>query len=202
MTAAPPRACLLALLAGAAIAPQIHGAAPTVLGSPDGRMTLTIGAGLDGTFTWRVTLGGKPVIDPSPIGIMVDGINLGANAEVARVERYRIDERYDWRGVHSVAVNRSNGARLTLRRIASHQTYTIDARVSNDAVAFRFVVPGTGRRVPDAATGFRVPTGTIVWSHGLRNHYESQYDRRAIEDIPAGDWAGPPVTFKLPADAG
>ena len=104
--------------------------------------------------------------------------------------------------MHSQAVNRANGARLDVRHAASNTTYTIDVRVSDDSAAVRYVVPGQGPRVPDAAMGFNVPAGTVVWSHGLGDHYEAVYEKRRVEDVPEGDWAAPPVTFKLPGDTG
>ena len=67
-------------------------------------------------------------------------------------------------------------------------------RAFNDGVGFRFIVPGTGTRTPDEATTFRAAEGSTTWSHDLHGHYESKYVRRAIEDVPAGDWAAPPLT--------
>ena len=104
--------------------------------------------------------------------------------------------------MHSQAVNRANGARLDVRHAASNTSYTIDVRVSDDSAAVRYVVPGQGSRVPDAAMGFNVPAGTVVWSHGLGDHYEAVYEKRRVEEVPEGDWAAPPVTFKLPGDTG
>ena len=111
------------------------------------------------------------------------------------------DERYPTRGVHAVAHNRSandtyeftagNGARFTLQ-----------VRVFDDGVGFRFVVPGNGTRTPDEATTFVLPKGSTTWSNDLHMHYESQYVKRPIEDVPAGDWAAPPLTYKLPGDGG
>ena len=56
--------------------------------------------------------------------------------------------------------------------------------------------------VPDGASAFRLPAGSTVWSHGLRNHYEDQYIRRRIEDLPKDEWAAPPITFELPDHRG
>ncbi len=103
--------------------------------------------------------------------------------------------------MHSTAVNRANGTRITAQH-KSGQQFTVDVRAADDAVAFRFIVQGSGKRVPDAATAFHIPAGSIVWSHDLSGHYESLYERRRIEDMPSGEWAGPPVTFKLPDGAG
>lgn len=153
-------------------------------------------------IAWQVTLHGKPVIEPSPIGIVVDGRHLGEGAAIVRTESYRVDEKYPWRGTHSEAVNRANGARIQVRHAATNTTYTVDVRVSDDSAAVRHIVPGTGQRVPDAGMAFRVPAGSVVWSHGLGDHYEAVYERRRVEDVPDGDWAAPPITFKLPEAAG
>jgi len=177
-------------------------AAPTQVSSPDRRIVLSISTGADGKFAWTVTAGGATVIEPSPLGIVVDGVNLGEAAAVGGVQTYRVDEKYAWRGVKSEAINRANGVRLRARHAASRTDFTIEARVADDSVAIRHVVPGSGTRVPDAAMGFTLPAGSTVWSHGLRNHYEDAYDKRRIEDVPEGDWAGPPVTVKLPGGAG
>jgi alpha-glucosidase len=178
------------------------GAAPVSIASPDGKVTIVLDVGRDGRLVWRTTLDGRIVIEPSRLGILVDSVDLGSGVELGKTDRYRVDEKYSWNGVHSTGVNRSNGARIMVRHRASATTFTVDARAADDAVAFRIVVEGTGRRVPDAATSFRIPAGSIVWSHGLRDHYEALYERRSIEDLREGEWAAPPITVKLPGNAG
>lgn len=170
--------------------------------SPDGRVRLGIEVASGGQLTWMATLEGQPVIDPSPLGIVLDETNLGAGVAIRAIDQYRVNETYPWRGVHARAVNRANGARITADHAASGRPFVVDARAADDAVAFRILVQGSGRRVPDAASAFRIPAGSTVWSHGLRNHYEDQYDKRRMEDVPQGEWAGPPVTFRLPNGAG
>jgi alpha-glucosidase len=189
---------LLAALASGDVATQ----APVALTSPDGTIALSIDTGGDGHLRWRATLAGKPVIEPSSLGIVVNGIDLGRRVEILKTERYRVDERYPWYGGHSEVSNRANGARVTVRSVPDATTYVVEARAADDAVAFRLIVEGTGRRVPEAAIGFRLPAGSVVWSHDLRDHYEGVYQRRHVEEFPAGEWAAPPITFKLPANAG
>jgi alpha-glucosidase len=189
---------LLAALASEDVATQ----APVALTSPDGTIALSIDTGGDGHLRWRATLAGKPVIEPSSLGIVVNGIDLGRRVEILKTERYRVDERYPWYGGHSEVSNRANGARVTVRSVPDATTYVVEARAADDAVAFRLIVEGTGRRVPEAAIGFRLPAGSVVWSHDLRDHYEGVYQRRHVEEFPAGEWAAPPITFKLPANAG
>jgi alpha-glucosidase len=182
----------------AALALAVFGGVPPgiTIDSPGRRVALAIEVDPAGQVTWAVKRDGATVLEPSPLGIRVDGVDLGKGATIEKSSPYRIDEKYPWRGMKSDAINRANGARIAVRH-SSGQSYTIDARVFDDGVAVRHEVPGTGRRVPDAATAFTLPAGTVVWTHGLRGHYEELYDRRAVEEMPVGTWAGPPVTFKL-----
>ena len=177
------------------------------LASPDGKVRLAISVAQDGQLTWSASLEQTPVIEPSTLRIVVDGTNLGAGTQIVRAVPYRVDERYDWVGVHSRAVNSANGSRISVRHLASGRYFTVDARAANDYAAFRIQVPRKAlvngveveprRRVPDAGVAFTIPPGSTIWSHILRNHYEDQYTRRPIEEMPAGEWAGPPVTFQL-----
>jgi alpha-glucosidase len=157
-----------------------------------------------GRLDYRATLRGRPVIEPSPLGIAIDRVDLGEGAAIGRVERYRVDERYPFRGVHAEAVNRCEGARISARHAASGTPYALDVRVFDDGFGFRFVVPGPGggKRVPDAASGFRLPAGSVVWFHDFEGHYEGIHKRLKIEDVRPGDWAAPPLTIQLPGGAG
>jgi len=169
--------------------------------SPDKKVEIIVEA-VDGGLAYRITLAGRPVIDASPLGILLDGVNLGRDARVGRVERYSTNERYPWRGVHSQAVDRSRGARLHVDHAKAPEGFVVELRAFDDAAAFRFIVPGPGRRVPDAASAFRLPAGSTVWYHGARDHYEGVHQRRELADVPGGDWAAPPLTFRLPDGRG
>lgn len=203
----------LARIALAALAcSPIAGAAPidrVVITSPRATLRIALHAG-EGRLLYEVARGRAAVIEPSRAGIVVDGVDLGDGVTLGAVENYRVSDRYSWRGTHSLAVDSANGARVTVTHRASGLRYGVDIRAYDEGAAFRTIVPAPGgadgsappSRVPDAAAAFRLPAGSIVWSHGLRDHYEAQYDKRRIEDVPAGDWAAPPVTAKLPGTRG
>jgi alpha-glucosidase len=171
--------------------------------SPGGDVRLSLSVA-QGRLVQTVSLRGGAVIERSPLGIEVDGVDLGQGVSLGAVERYRTDQTYPWRGVHATAIDRSRGARVAVRP-ARGAAYTVEARAFDDGVAFRFVVPGAPgeRRVPDAATAFVLPAGSTVWYHGLNaGHYEDLYARKAAEDLRGGEWAAPPVTFRLPGGRG
>ncbi len=183
---------LLAASAAGAGSPEV------LLRSPDKDVALRIAPGDGGRLTHSITLAGRPVIEPSALGIRLDGVDLGQGAALGRVERYSLDERFLWLGVHATARNRCNGARVAVTHAATGTLWTLELRAFDDAVAFRFVVPGSGSRVPDAASVFRPAAGSTVWYHGARDHYEGLHARKDLREVPADDWAAPPLTFRLP----
>ncbi len=170
--------------------------------SPDNKLRLGFRLH-DGGIVYTVTFNDKPVIESSSWKVMVDEKDITQGVELGKGESSRTNERYPWRGVHSEAVNRFNGLRIPVTHKASATRYTIETRAFNDAVAFRHIIPGGGRaRVPDEATSFRLPAGSTVWSHDLGGHYEDTYEKKDVGEMAAGQWAAPPVTFKLPGNAG
>jgi alpha-glucosidase len=181
--------------------------AETVVASPNGRVQfklLSPGSRLEFAVAFR----DKAVIETSPIVFTLDGVDLAEGVETGQAERYQVDESYPWRGVHSRAVNRCQGAKIPLKHTKSGTAYTLEVRAFNDGAAFRFIgVPASGSaddrpRVPDEATTFVIPAGSTVWYHNLRGHYEAVHEQRPIAEVEAGQWAAPPVTFKLPDGAG
>lgn len=177
-------------------------AADVAVSSPDGRVQLRLSSGSAGRLQYSVTFNGKPVIEASPIGITVDGVNLAEGAEIGNAAPYQVKESYPWNGVHSTAVDNCNGVRVAVTHPKSRTAYTLEIRAYNDGIAFRHVVPGEGSRVPDEATSFRLPAGSILWEHDLEDHYEAVHARKSLRAMPVGAWVAPPLTFRLPGDAG
>lgn len=171
--------------------------------SPDARVRFTLLFSAE-RLTFTVTMGSVEVIQPSPIVMSVDGYDLSSGVVFKALERYAVDETYPFRGAHSVATNRCNGARIVLQHDLSQYDFTLEIRAFNDGIAFRHVLPGSDSvsRVPDEYTTFVIPAGSTVWSHDMDGHYEAAYLRQEISEIPPGQWAGPPVTIELPHSAG
>ena len=171
--------------------------------SPDGKVALTILPNAE-RLTFTVTLGDTPVVEPSTIVMNVDGYDLSSGVVLGDVKRSEINEEYPWRGKHGTASNHCNAVRVRLVHDLSFTEYVLEIRVFNDGAAFRHVIAGEqgSSRVPDEYTTFVLPAGSTVWSHDLGGHYEAAYKKQDVSDIETGQWAGPPVTFKLPGSAG
>jgi alpha-glucosidase len=173
------------------------------LASPDGKLALTLQPNAE-RLTFTVSRDGVPVVEPSTILMKLDAYDLSQGVAFQGVERYEVDETYPWHGMKSQAVNRAKGARVALVHDLSDTPYTLDLRVFNDGVAFRHVIPAQpgDSHVPDEYSTFVLPAGSTVWYHDLSGHYESAYEEKDVSAIQAGEWAGPPVTYKLPDNGG
>jgi alpha-glucosidase len=171
--------------------------------SPDGKVKFTLGSNPE-RLTYTVTLDRATVIEPSSLDMRVDGYDLSSGVIFSNLEQYKIDETYPWHGVHSTAINRCNGAKVSLTHDLSQTAYILEIRAFNDGVAYRHVITGDANavRVPNEYSQFVLPAGSTVWYHDLDGHYEAEYDKRDIYEVKAGQWAGPPLTFQLPNNAG
>jgi len=172
--------------------------------SPDGKIKFTILPNAE-RLTFTVTMANTVVIEPSPIVMKLDDYDLSSGAVFNNLERYSIDESYPRYGASSTAVNRCNGVKLSLTHDLSFTSYTLEIRVFNDGVAYRHVIPGEHNisRVPDEYSAFVIPNDSTLWYGGLADgHYETEFVKKNISEVHAGEWAGPPLTFKLPLDAG
>jgi alpha-glucosidase len=113
---------------------------------------------------YSIALGSNAVIEAARLGIIVDNVDLGNGAEAGKIDSYHLNESYAWRGVHSKATNRCNGARISVIHKESKTSYIIEVRVFDDGVAFRHVVADRGKpRVPDEASAFAIPAASSVW---------------------------------------
>lgn len=170
--------------------------------SPSGLVQFQLFA-QENRLKFALTFRGQSVIETSPLRFTVDDGDLADSAEIVGTDTYLLNETYPWRGVHSQAVNHCRGLAIALKHGKSNTNYTLEIRAFDDGVAFRFVVPGNGKpRVPDEDTTFVLPAGSTVWHHGLGGHYEGVHVKSSVTAIKAGEWVAPPMTFKLPANAG
>jgi alpha-glucosidase len=151
---------------------------------------------------YTVLFNNKAVIEVSPLVMEIDRIGPTANVHAGDPIGYAIHESYPLWGAHAVAHNDCNGIKLPLQNIKGMDT--LDIRVFNSGVAFRFISPGSPdqQRMPLEATAFMLPTKSILWYHDLVGHYEGAHVRKQIDSIKRYEWVAPPATFQLPGDAG
>ena len=174
----------------------------TRLASPDGAVQFKVF--LDkGRLHFAIASPKQSIVEPSPMRFTVDSVDLADGVEVGNLETYQVYETYPWYGVHGQATNHCFGATFPVKHAKSGTSYKLEVRIFNDAAAYRFIVPGgNAPRVPDEASTFVIPAGSTVWYHDLEGHYEGVHVKRGIAEVKSGDWAAPPLTFKLPGGTG
>ncbi|MBW3128610.1 glycoside hydrolase family 97 protein [Hymenobacter profundi] len=175
---------------------------PTTVVSPDKNLQVELFL-TQGQLQYRVVYKGKAVVEPSTLGLQVDQQKIGEGRAFGAVKRTSVNETYPWRGVHSKAVNQYNQAIVPVQGSGNTSGFQVETRVFNDGVALRYVVNKTGASTTTADdTRFTLPAGSIVWSQPDIGNYEGKYQKQRIEDVPAGQKAGPPLTVQLPNEQG
>lgn len=151
-----------------------------------------------------VTMKGTTIIEPSPLNMSIDGIEITTGIRSGKPKIFSVEESFPLAGLHSTAKNHFNAVTVPVTHLRTGMKYSLEIRIFNDAAAFRFIVPGDKdvERAPDESGVFTLPCGSTVWYHDLYMHYEGMHDRKLIDTIPAGQWAAPPLTAKLPDDRG
>jgi alpha-glucosidase len=173
------------------------------ISSPDGKVKCLLTSENKQLFI-SVFFNGLQVIEKSPLKMSVDNKEIAGNVIMGDVKKFTVDETYQVYGLHTTAVNRGNGASINLKNNEINSEFTLEIRVQNDAVAFRFTVPGKkdAIRFPDESTVFRLPAQSLVWYHDLYMHYEGVHVKKMVDTIPAGQWVAPPLTVKMAGGAG
>jgi alpha-glucosidase len=175
----------------------------TSVTSPDGKLQFTL-LHEKNQLLISITLDGSRVIEESPLYMSVDGVGITGTVKSGPVKRFSTDGTFPWYGLHSEAHDKCNGIIFSLKSLKSKVNYNLEVRVFDDAVAFRFIVPGKegSVRYPDESTVFNLPGKSLVWFHDLYMHYEGVHVKKLTDTIPAGRWAAPPLTFKLAGGSG
>jgi alpha-glucosidase len=171
--------------------------------SPDGKIVFKVF--LTGKqLSFSVQMNGRLIIEPSSAFLKIDGNDITNGLVMGNTEKYSVSETYQWYGLHSLATDKCNGSVIWFTQRGANESFILEIKVFNDAVAFRFIVPGNENsiRKPDESTVFRLPKGSTVWYHDLYMHYEGVHTKKMVDTIPAGQWAAPPLIYKLPGNTG
>lgn len=180
-----------------------HAATSYHLKSPDGKVALSVLPGE--RLQYAVTFHGRQVIEPSALGIVVDGQDLGQQAAFSgKPATLEVNEHYPTRGVHSLAINHYRSAVLALSAGAAKTAWQLEVRVFNDGVAYRYRVPGSGqRRINGESSEWAIPVGTTVWHQSADNRsYEARYNPDIVGQMPQGLKLMAPASFQLADGAG
>ncbi|MDQ2721475.1 MAG: glycoside hydrolase family 97 protein [Bacteroidota bacterium] len=170
--------------------------------SPDGQIQLKLFV-KDHHLNYQVDYHKQVLMPPSALGLTVDNNTTNEVNSLGAIRRSVIKETYPWRGVHSIAVNHCNDALFNIKGTVPSSSFTFEAKVFDNGIAFRYILQGTGKREVNAdGTIFKIPAGSVIWSQGDIGNYEGKYQQQNIDEVKEGQLAGPPLTIRLPNNMG
>ncbi len=183
--------------------PLVQAAPLAHVESPDHQIRGSVSVEPGGRLIYEVDWRNSPVIEPSPLGIAVDGIDLGMNVALGDIERSEHRDFYRWRGAHSTGTNWYNGLLISAMHEPSETKYALEVRAFNGGIGIRYLVPGKGQRVVSGErTGFTFPEQSQFWLQTNTLNYEGIYEKWPADRIQAGTKIGLPMTVVLPEKRG
>jgi alpha-glucosidase len=192
--------------------------APVALQSPDGALEISIATvqgrsvqAAGGQLAYRVSFHGKPVIEWSRLGLLLEGSPaLGPAVRIESSQPSSQDE--TWTSPQGKANPRRNHynavAVQTLETAAAGRRLTIDARAYDDGVAFRYVVPEQPSvkelRILNEATQFAFSKDASTFSlisRGFQTSNEDDYHELAIGGLHPEYLVNLPMLLEVPGIA-
>ena len=171
---------------------------------PKGSLVCIVETDHDGHLSYSIEFNGQKIILPSVIGIVVDNDDLGSAATLGKAKIKTVDERYPTRGVHSVAGNNYREAIIDVTSGKSKTVWNLEVRVFPDAVAYRFHIPGSGkRRISEESSSWQMIGGTTMWYQTTnKKDYEMPFFTMMTDTVSQSFEIMTTSTFKLPDGLG
>ncbi len=141
-------------------------AADVIVESPDGRLTVAVDVS-EGRPTYSVSYDGLTMLEPSALGLVTDRADFTRGMTITGHEAGKIDTVYTMRGTKTSRVHyRANELSVSMATADKHNI-TVCFRVSNNDVAFRYLIHKKGDesalKVFQEATSFRLPEKTTTF---------------------------------------
>lgn len=137
----------------------------------------------NGQLQFSTTFAGQPVILDSPLGLTVDGQDMGRSVRLVGKQQ-----------------KNKSGATYTLQT-KDGERYLMDVRTFPDGMALRYRIPAKeARTVNGESTSYTFPSGTKAWyaSGPFQYGWLQIYQERPMDKIQ-GELLAPPATFQLPS---
>jgi hypothetical protein len=174
------------------------GADNVVVKSSDGRPSVQVGARIRGAASRINAAGDEMVIEPSPLGLTIDGTPRDGGARSASAWWGRMRPIRGGASIprHATISTASRSGNAHAKRGEAHA----GSAAFDDGAGFRYVLSDSGKhRVAGEDTAFQLPRNCAIWGQTNTTNYEGFYERVALGQAKEGTCFGPPVVVELPA---
>ena len=195
-------ACLLMLT------PMTVLAREATVTSPDGKLQVTINDN-GGRATYAITLEGQPMLLPSALGFKADFGDFTQGLKITDTKAEQIDRCYEMRQVKQSHIHYEATLLTVNFENSKQQQMSMEFSVSNNDVAFRYLIPrqkgdnpksavileeSTAFSLPEGTTTFLTPqSGEMVGWERTKPSYEEEY--KADAPMTARSQFGKGYTF-------
>jgi len=184
-------ALVAALLTSLLVAVPVRADDTTWTVAIHGGPTTTVRLGADGAVSLAISHAGRTVIEPSPIGIVTEQVDLSTGLHALGRSSRRVVERYET----TVGKRRDRTAVMTETRFAfagaGGARLDLVVRASRDGIAYRYVLPRDYGDVLREASAFTVPSAATAWLARYRRDYENPYLQTTAGGADAAEFMHP-----------
>ena len=186
------------LIAAVAAAALLAGCDPESVRSPDGTVAAVVGVD-SGRLSYGVALDGRCVLEKSPLGVTVDGRDLGEGVKLGAPKSRSFSETYEFMGNRKTVVNKfKETVWPVLCAKSGKELMKLEVRAFDDGVAYRYrLKDGVPRKIAGEASAWTFPKGATLWYQVGVGSYESPYMSSSVENLPEGKTLCLPITAKL-----
>lgn len=166
---------------------------PVSTSSPNGNIKLTISSDKSHQLTYTVEADGQTVMEPSLLGLVMDGSNYGISARLVEASKVNhIHESYTLKsGKRLSTVNDCNAQTLSFTTPEGNR-FNIETRIFNDGVALRYVIlskkggaKAATHTISNELTEFAVPTNGRAWifPYDWNSRHKPSYEQYCEDSI-------------------
>lgn len=158
--------------------------------SPDGKVKFTIKKENDKTLSYSVLYEKSIAIEPSRLGIVMDGKNLEESLKVLSASKAKeIKENYELKVGKQLKTTDYCMERILSLKGGNGILFNIAMRAYNDGVAFRYIFPSKDNKlhtIDNELTEFAVPANGKAWlfPYMLNDKSRTCYEEYAKYEIP------------------
>lgn len=166
-----------------------------ILKSPDGTLEVTVSGG---KLTYSAAVGKTPVIEPSEIGLLVQGgVNFGEDAVLGEP---KTDSREEiWRDPDTETDITDRHINYIFPVRSKKFRYSLEVRIWNDGFGFRLLFDkNTGLLVADEPTQFNVPGDTVCRYQTDLKKMQGKTLTKKTSALPSGEIFSCMTAFEFP----
>lgn len=193
--------------------PSDAAATESVGHSPSKNVAAVISLDDNSRLQFEVKFKNVDVIEPSSLGITVDGVDLGSGVRLGTPSALVVDQTYSTRGNDRSARNHYQEYSFPVHNVDAGKSFTVQVRMYDDGVAYRYIVPSDGlQHVDGESSSWKIAEGTKAWyferlkKKWKLKSYAGEWLATNVANLdsvsPVGPVQGTPIVLELPKSLG